>query len=78
MTFLPRVPSFVYLIPVVAFVGSGKPAGVVATMIFGSPPVIRFTVLGLRQVPLFSDLAEWKAILADTSLTDDAPPPPAP
>jgi len=27
---------------------------------------------------LFSVLAEWNAILADTSLTDDAPPPPAP
>ena len=45
------MPSFVYLIPVVAFIRSGKPAGVVATMIFGSPPVIRFTVLGLQQVP---------------------------
>ncbi len=43
--------GFVYLIPVVAFIGSGKPAWVVATMIFGSPPVIRFTELGLQQVP---------------------------
>ena len=51
LDFMQSMPSFVYLIPVVAFIGSGKPAGVVATMIFGSPPVIRFTVLGLRQVP---------------------------
>ncbi len=51
LDFMQSMPSFVYLIPVVAFIGSGKPAGVVATMIFGSPPVIRFTVLGLKQVP---------------------------
>lgn len=51
LDFMQSMPSFVYLIPVVAFIGSGKPAGVVATMIFGSPPVIRFTVLGLRGVP---------------------------
>ena len=51
LDFMQSMPSFVYLIPVVAFIGSGKPAGVVATMIFGSPPVIRFTVLGLQQEP---------------------------
>ena len=51
LDFMQSMPSFVYLIPVVAFIGSGKPAGVIATMIFGSPPVIRFTVLGLQQVP---------------------------
>jgi len=50
LDFMQSMPSFVYLIPVVAFIGSGKPAGVVATMIFGSPPVTRFTVLGLQQV----------------------------
>lgn len=51
LDFMQSMPSFVYLIPVVAFIGAGKPAGVVATMIFGSPPAIRFTVLGLQQVP---------------------------
>ena len=45
------MPAFVYLIPVIAFFGSGKPAGIIATMIFGSPPVVRLTVLGLRGVP---------------------------
>ena len=34
------MPAFVYLIPVIAFFGSGKPAGIIATMIFGSPPVV--------------------------------------
>jgi len=51
LDFMQSMPSFVYLIPVIAFFGAGKPAAVVATLIFGSPPVIRMTVLGLRQVP---------------------------
>jgi glycine betaine/proline transport system permease protein len=45
------MPSFVYLIPAIAFFGTGKPAGILATLIFGSPPVIRMTVLGLRGAP---------------------------
>ena len=45
------MPAFVYLIPVIAFFRSGKPAGIIATMIFGSPPMIRLTILGLRGVP---------------------------
>ena len=45
------VPSFVYLIPVIAFFGIGKPPGILATVVFGMPPVVRLTVLGLRGVP---------------------------
>ena len=45
------MPSFVYLIPVIAFFGIGKPPGVLATVVFGMPPVVRLTVLGLRGVP---------------------------
>ena len=44
------MPAFAYLIPAIAFFGSGKPAGVIATMIFGSPPVVRPTLLGPRGV----------------------------
>jgi len=51
LDFMQSMPSFVYLIPVIAFFGAGKPAAIAATLIFGSPPVIRFTVLGLQQVP---------------------------
>ena len=45
------LPSFVYLIPIIAFFGTGKPPGILASMIFGLPPIIRLTTLGLRQVP---------------------------
>ncbi len=45
------LPTFVYLLPAVAFFSIGKPPGVVATVIFAMPPVIRLTALGIRQVP---------------------------
>ena len=45
------MPAFVYLIPIIAFFGTGKPPGVLASMIFGLPPIIRLTTLGLRLVP---------------------------
>lgn len=51
LDFMQTMPAFVYLIPVIAFFGTGKPAAIVATMIFGSSPVVRLTVLGLRGVP---------------------------
>ncbi len=45
------IPSFVYLIPAVAFFSVGKPPGIIATVIFSMPPVVRLTALGIRQVP---------------------------
>ncbi len=46
------IPSFVYLIPAVAFFSVGKPPGIIATIIFSMPPIVRLTALGIRQVPL--------------------------
>lgn len=45
------LPAFVYLIPIIAFFGTGNPPGILATIIFGMPPVIRLTALGVRGVP---------------------------
>ena len=44
------IPSFVYLIPVVMLFGVGLTPGVVATIVFALPPIIRLTNLGIRQV----------------------------
>mgnify|MGYP001352600960 FL=1 len=44
------IPSFVYLIPVVMLFGVGLTPGVVATIIFALPPIIRLSNLGIRQV----------------------------
>ena len=51
LDFMQTMPAFVYLIPVIAFFGTGKPPGVIATLVFGMPPVVRLTVLGLQGVP---------------------------
>ncbi|WP_417823801.1 glycine betaine/L-proline ABC transporter permease ProW [Thalassospira lucentensis] len=49
-------PAFVYLVPIVMLFGIGNVPGVVVTIIFALPPLIRLTILGIRQVP--SDLVE--------------------
>lgn len=51
LDFMQTMPAFVYLIPIIAFFGTGNPPGVLATIIFGMPPVVRLTALGIRGVP---------------------------
>ncbi|XBP72237.1 glycine betaine/L-proline ABC transporter permease ProW [Polaromonas hydrogenivorans] len=43
-------PAFVYLVPVVMLFGIGNVPGVIVTIIFALPPLIRMTNLGIRQV----------------------------
>ena len=43
-------PAFVYLVPIVMLFSVGNVAGVLATIIFALPPIIRLTCLGIRQV----------------------------
>jgi glycine betaine/proline transport system permease protein len=49
-------PAFVYLVPVVMLFSIGTVAGVIATIVFAMPPIIRLTNLGIRQVQ--SDVVE--------------------
>ena len=44
------MPSFVYLIPAIFFLGIGLVPAVMATMIYAVPPAIRLTNLGIRLV----------------------------
>jgi len=44
------IPAFVYLVPVVMLVGIGNVSGVIVTVVFALPPLIRLTSLGIRQV----------------------------
>lgn len=44
------VPPFVYLIPIIAFFGTGRVPGVLATIIVSMPPLVRLTTLGLLNV----------------------------
>jgi len=43
-------PAFVYLVPVVMLFSIGTVAGLIATIVFSIPPIIRLTNLGIRQV----------------------------
>lgn len=45
------MPAFVYLVPALMFFGIGKVPAVFATIVFASPPAVRLTNLGIRQVP---------------------------
>lgn len=51
LDFMQTMPGFVYLIPAVAFFGIGMVPGVFASVIFALPPTVRFTNLGIRQIP---------------------------
>ena len=43
-------PPFVYLVPAVMLFSIGNVPGLIATIVFAMPPVIRLTNLGIRQV----------------------------
>jgi glycine betaine/proline transport system permease protein len=58
-------PAFVYLVPVVMLFSIGTVAGVIATIVFSMPPIIRLTNLGIRQVP--KELIEASQAFGGTS-----------
>lgn len=56
LDFMQTIPSFTYLVPVILLFGIGNVPGVIVTVFFATPPLIRLTNLGLREVR--SDLVE--------------------
>ncbi|XID91677.1 ABC transporter permease [Paenibacillaceae bacterium WGS1546] len=66
LDFMQTMPAFVYLLPAVAFFSLGVVPGVIASVIFGIPPTIRLTNLGIRQVP--ADLVEAADAFGSTSM----------
>lgn len=59
------IPSFVYLVPIVMLFGVGVVPGIIATIIFALPPIIRLTDLGIRNVR--EDLTEAATAFGATS-----------
>ena len=45
------VPVFAYLLPILFLFGFGPVAAMIATIIYAMPPMVRVTMLALRQVP---------------------------
>ena len=59
LDFAQTIPSFVYLIPAAMLLGLGKVPALLATVIYATPPLVRLTDLGLRQVaPDISEAAQ--------------------
>jgi glycine betaine/proline transport system permease protein len=50
LDFMQTMPAFVYLIPAAMIFGLGRVPGILATVVFAMPPVVRLTALGIRQV----------------------------
>jgi glycine betaine/proline transport system permease protein len=59
------IPSFVYLVPIVMLFGVGMTPGIIATIVFALPPIVRLTNLGIRNVR--PDLIEAARAFGSTS-----------
>jgi glycine betaine/proline transport system permease protein len=59
------IPSFVYLVPIVMLFGVGMTPGIIATIVFALPPIVRLTNLGIRNVR--GDLVEAARAFGSTS-----------
>lgn len=51
LDFLQTIPPFVYLVPVIMLFNVGRVPGLIASVLYALPPIIRLTTLGIRQVP---------------------------
>jgi glycine betaine/proline transport system permease protein len=58
------VPVFAYLLPILVLFGFGPVAAILATVIYAMPPMVRITVVGLRQVP--AEVAELGRMIGCT------------
>lgn len=45
------VPAFAYLLPILLLFGFGPVVGLIASILFAYPPMVRNTIVGLRNVP---------------------------
>ena len=51
LDFLQTIPPFVYLVPVIMLFNIGRVPGIIASVLYALPPIIRLTTLGIQQVP---------------------------
>lgn len=65
LDFMQTLPSFVYLIPTILLFGIGGVPAVISTFVFATPPAVRLTNLGIRQVP--GDVVEAARAFGSTS-----------
>lgn len=65
LDFMQTLPSFVYLIPTILLFGIGGVPAVISTFVFATPPAVRLTSLGIKQVPV--DVVEAARAFGSTS-----------
>lgn len=51
LDFMQTVPTFAYLVPLVFLVGVGPVSGMLATILYAMPPMVRVTMMALKRVP---------------------------
>ncbi len=51
LDFMQTIPTFAYLIPILLLFGFGPVVGLITSIIYAMPPMIRNTILGLQRVP---------------------------
>ena len=51
LDFMQTIPAFAYLIPILFLFGFGPVVGLIASIVFATPPMVRNTILGFRQIP---------------------------
>lgn len=51
LDFLQTVPTFAYLIPIIKLFGFGPVTGLITSLLYAFPAMVRNTILGLKQVP---------------------------
>lgn len=56
LDFMQTIPAFAYLLPILLLFGFGPVVGLIASLMYSFPPMVRNTILGLRGVP--SDIIE--------------------
>jgi len=49
---LQTVPAFAYLLPILLLFGFGTTVGLIASLLYSFPPMVRNTIVGLRGVPM--------------------------
>ena len=45
------VPTFAYLLPILLLFGFGTVVGLIASILYSFPPMVRNTILGLKKGP---------------------------
>ncbi|MBQ0782954.1 MAG: ABC transporter permease subunit, partial [Amphritea sp.] len=58
------MPSFAYLVPILFLYGFGSVSAMIATIIYAMPPMVRVTLLALRQVP--SEINDFGQMVGST------------